>query len=214
MLAEPRRAGAIDLAARRDRLQQPGVVLDGVGRGRHAALGEPRRDQPGLRGATQVERLGHRPEIGDHAAGERGRDADRVARPCGIEPAQHCGGRGGGHRTEHGTGVPALAVMLVLVARDQLGPHLVARDIGRDHGLAVGTAFLRLRQDRGHQHGAGMAAERGVVEIEHVRGDRVEHRAVARRHAQAGGRERMLRQRHCRQARPRRPPPARASPRS
>ena len=150
--------------------------------------------RPGLRGATQVERLGHRPEIGDHAAGERGGDADRVARPRGIEPAQHRRGRGGGHRAEHGTRVPALAVMLVLVARDQLRPHLVARDIGRDHGLAVGTAFLCLRQDRGHQHGAGMAAERGIVEIEHVRGDRVEHRAVARRHAQAGGRERMLRQ--------------------
>ena len=85
-------------------------------------LGEPRRDQAGLRGARDLERLGHRSEIGDHTAGERSRDADRVARLRGIEPAQHPGRRRGSDRTEHGARVPALAVMLILVARDQLRP--------------------------------------------------------------------------------------------
>jgi hypothetical protein len=67
----------------RDRAQEAEIVLDGVARGGHAGFDQARRDQPGLGGASDLQRLGHRSEIADDAAGERSRHGERLAACAG-----------------------------------------------------------------------------------------------------------------------------------
>ena len=146
-------AVAIRLALGRDRAEKALRVFERVGRGGEPRFGEARRNQPGMRRAPGMERLRHRAEIGHDAARLRGRQRDRHGGLLGVEPAQRGASSAGADRTENAGRVPALDVMMAGVAARQLGPGLVAGDIGGEHLLATETQRLRLGQDRRHQHG-------------------------------------------------------------
>ncbi len=140
--------------------------------------GEARRGDAGLGGAAGLQRLGHGAEIGDHAGRHRGGHAERLGRLGGVELAQIGAGGGRGDRAEHRRRVPALAVIGILVALDQMGPHLVARDIGGD-GIAPARAQrLGLGEDGGNEDDAGMAGEGDIVIVEGMAGDRVGERRL------------------------------------
>ena len=81
--------------------------------------------------------------------------------------------------------MPALGVVLVLVAANELGPGFVAGHVGGDHRLAVSPDFVGFRQDGGDQHRARVAQQRGVVIVERMRGDAVEQGEIGGRRLHA-----------------------------
>ena len=103
-------------------------VLERIRRGGQARLGEAHRlDAVGC-GAPRMQRLRHAAEVGGQARCEAGSNGKRVARVLLVEPAQVRTRSGGGHGPEHPGRMPALAVMRVCLAPDQLRPvHISAR---------------------------------------------------------------------------------------
>ena len=138
--------------------------------------------RPGLRGATDLDTTwsssrNWRP---------RRRRAKRRCRPrgvaaLGIELAQHRGGRGGGDRAEHGARVPALAVMLVLVAARSARPTPRSpRHRPRSWRLPSAPLTLCLAPgSRAPASALGWPQSAVSSIVEHVRGD-------ARRAARSG----------------------------
>src|SRR4029450_11876290 len=73
----------------RRRAEGGGVPLAAVERrvgGGETVPGQHRREDAVAGGVGGVERLRHRPEIFLESGGQRGRDAERVARRVGVEP--------------------------------------------------------------------------------------------------------------------------------
>src|SRR5881275_3277040 len=77
--------------------------------------------------------------------------------PPACEAAQIGAGSAGTDRAEDAGRVPALPVVMAGVAARQLGPTLVAGDIGGEHLAAAEAEHLGLCDDRRHQHGRDMA---------------------------------------------------------
>ena len=161
-------------------------MLQRVGRGGEAGSRQPRRDDARVRRPSRMEGLRHGAEVGDQAGALRGAERDRLRRLVRIEAAQRGAGRSGGDGAEDARGVPALLVVLLGIAALQVGPHLVARDIGRGELRAGGAQRLALGQDGRHQHGARVAAQSHVVVVERVRGGAVDPGGLGGRHARAG----------------------------
>ena len=149
-------------------------MFERVGSSGEAEFGEPRRDQAGMRRPAGMERFRHRTEIGHDAAGLRCRERDRRGRALGVEPAQIGAGRAGADRAKDAGRVPALAVMVAGVAARQLGPALVAGDIGGEHLAPAEAQRLGFGEDRWHQHGRDMAAAADIVVVERVAGGAVD----------------------------------------
>ena len=179
------RRAAVDVALGRDGREEAQRMLQRVRRGREAGGGKARGDDAGMRRASGVERLGHGAEVGDEAGALRGAERNRGGGLVGVEAAQRGAGRGRADGAEDARGVPALLVVLVGIAALQVGPHLVARDVGRRHLRAARLQRLALRQDGRHQHRARMAAQRHIVVVERVRGRAVDPGRLRRRHALA-----------------------------
>src|SRR3546814_6699641 len=76
--------------------------------------------------------LRHRAEVGHQASGHRGGYRHRCGRPVRIQPEQVRTGGGCPDRAEDARGMKALRVVLVAVAGRQLGPDLIAGDVGRE----------------------------------------------------------------------------------
>jgi len=96
-----------------------------------------------------------------------------------ASPAQRRAGGGRTDRAEDAGRVPALAVVMAGVAPGELGPGLVAGDIGGEHGLPRSAERLAFGEDRRDQHGRGMAAQRGdIVIVERVPGGAVDPRRL------------------------------------
>ena len=151
-------------------------MLEGIARGGHPGSRQPRRDDPALRGAPDLERLGHRPEIRNDAGGHRRGDRQRGASRLDVQRLQGCGGRGGRDRAEHRRRMEALAVIAVPIACDQIGPDLVTRNIGRDHALAVGAGTFAHGEDDRDEDRARVTVESDVVEVERMGGGAVDQR--------------------------------------
>ena len=184
--------GAIELslALGRQRRQQAERMLKRIERSRQPGLRQPRGDDAGLRGAADLERLGHGAEIGDQSCRHRGGDGHGGGRTGSIEAAQFGAGRRCGDGAEHRTGMPALAVQRRRLARQQFGPHFEPCDIGRQHFGAARSARLALGEDRRHQHGARMAVEPDVVVVQHVGGHAIDERRAFDAAPRARGNER------------------------
>src|SRR5271166_4462718 len=75
--------------------------------------------------------------------------------------------------------MPTFAVMVAGVAPGELGPGLVARDVGGEHGAPRGAVRLALGDDRWDEHGARMPPQRGdIVIVERVPGGAVDPRCL------------------------------------
>jgi hypothetical protein len=85
---------------------------------------------------------------------------------------RHGGGRA--HRAQHRRGMPALQVIGVGLARQQLRPDFVTYQIGAQRVRARGAQIFALGQHRWNQYSARMAAERDVVVVERVGGGGVD----------------------------------------
>src|SRR3546814_1338076 len=90
--------------------------------------------------------LRHRAEVGHQASGHRGGYRHRCGRPVRIQPEQVRTGGGCPDRAEDARGMKALRVVLVAVAGRQLGPDLIAGDVGREDILA-GREWLAHRSE-------------------------------------------------------------------
>ena len=155
-------------------------MLECVRGGGHSRLGQARRLDAVGRGPAGMQRLGHRPEVGGQAGRQAGRDCQGMPRLLLVEAAQAGGRRGGCHGAEHAGGMPALGVMRVGLAADQLRPYLVADQVGADRGQARCADRFALGEHRRNQNGARMAGQRHVIVVERVSGHAIDERCLGR----------------------------------
>ena len=130
--------------------------------------------RPACSGLVMVPKLAVRPAARLAAMASACRDS------LLVEPAQIGGGRGGCHRAEHAGRMPALGVMRIALATDQLRPHLVADQVRADRGQARCADRFALGEHRRHEHRARMAGQRHVVVVERVCRDTVDERSLGR----------------------------------
>ncbi len=149
-------------------------VLQRVYRCGEPGGGQARRHYAGMGRAARVERLRHRAEIGHQAGALRRAQGERLGSPRRVEPAQMGTGGGGRDGAEDPGRVPALAVMVTAFPARQLRPDLVAGDERHHHVAAGRIQRFRLGEDRGDQHGAGVAAQGNVVVVQRMGGDAVD----------------------------------------
>ena len=109
---------------------------------RRAAMRPDCPARPTWKDFVMVPKLATRPD------GHRGRDRHGGRTAASIEAAQLGAGRGRRDRSKHGRRMPALAMQRRRFARQQLGPHFVARHIGRQHFGAARSAHFALGEDR------------------------------------------------------------------
>ena len=108
--------------------------------------------------------------------------ADRVGGFAGIEAAHHGGRGGGGNGSEHRARVPALEMILVGIAADQLAPRPRSPPHKPSPSSRRRRRSRRLRQDGRHQDRAWVSAQSHIIIIERMRRGAVEQRGIGRPH--------------------------------
>jgi hypothetical protein len=146
------------------------------------AFRQLRREQPVARGVSDMERLGHRAEIGFDPARKRSGDRERLRGGARIEPHQMTARRRRAEHTQCRGRVPALFVMVIVDAAADPRLRLEPGDISGDEIAAAAILRLGHRKDRRQDRRRGVPAQRiaDIVEIERVRRGAVDERRVER----------------------------------
>ena len=160
------------------------TVERAVGR-RHALTGELRGAQSALRRVARVIGLRHRAEVFLEPGGERGRDAERVARLRHVQAKQSRRRGGAAQRADGRRRVPSARVVCRVQRDAERRVDLKSNDVGQRERRAVGGLRLGRRQRGGEQRDARMAHQREVrvVEVVRVAGGAVGQRGPAGRGA-------------------------------
>jgi hypothetical protein len=133
-------------------LREPGHALQCVGPRGDAPPAEAGGRHAGVRGEPGVERLRHRPEVRLNPAGQRRRDAERVAELLLVEPEEGACSRERSEDADRTRGMPALGEEGAAHRGTDAEAELESRDDGREElgaGPVLGLADRERRRDRG-----------------------------------------------------------------
>ena len=150
--------------------------------GGKAALGQLGRHHPIPAGQTGVQRLGHRAEVVDDAAGHGAGNAQGGNDLLLIQAQQLGAGGGGGHPPDNGGAVKAALHLVILGGMLQGQAQLAADHIGFQQ-VAAGGVKVFAQGQQGRENGDGGMAEPAEVVI--IQG--VAHRAVSQGRVSHGG---------------------------
>ena len=133
-------------------------------------LGQQGRLQASARSQARMQGLDHAAEVGAQPAGRRRGDAQRGDHLRGAQAQHPAAGHRRGQRSEGAGGMPAPLVVLRVERPPELAEDLKAGDVGVDHLRAGGLAARRNRQQRRHDHRAGVGIGRvvGVVVVQRM----------------------------------------------
>ena len=148
--------------------QQAARSLDGRRAGVQAVAGHRSGSDAHAGRPPTVVGLGHGAEVLEDASGVGGGQCERVGALPGVEPPDDAGRRSSAQGSEDGGRVPALVVVQVPLAHEDIAPHFVSDRIGPDQGRARHRCGMRVggSQHGGDQHGAGVVRKREVVVVQ------------------------------------------------